>query len=56
MENIKKIVILVELNDGSVHQVLTTKEQKRAALLMLLGESKTLQVSEALEPMSFKRL
>lgn len=53
---IKTIVVLVELNNGNVHQVLTTKEQKQCALQILLSENGNLQVSDALEPINFKRL
>lgn len=40
MNNIKKILILVELDDGNVHQVYTTKEQKEMALHLLKNEKR----------------
>ena len=56
IDQIKTIVVLVELEDGNVHQVLTTKELKQVFIQLLVSDNKTLQVSDALEPITFKSL
>ena len=48
---IKTILILVELDNGAVHQVLTTKEQKEICLTVLRSEqSGSILLSDRVEP------
>lgn len=54
MENIKTIVVLLEFEDGSVRQVLTTKQQKELALKFLVDDNGSLVVSKEIEPLNFK--
>jgi hypothetical protein len=53
---INRIVVLVELVGGEVHQVLTTDEQKASALSMLRNEKGTLTLLDKVEPFSFESL
>ena len=55
-KEIKTIVVLLEFEDGSVRQVLTTKEQKQLALGLLINGKGVLQCSDAIEPFEFKFL
>lgn len=51
IDNIEKILVLVEMNDGNVHQVLASKEQKEIALHMMKNEKRdALMLSEQVEP------
>lgn len=51
MDNIDKILVLVETNEGTVHQVLASKEQKEVALHMMKSEKRNaLMLSEEVEP------
>ena len=56
MKDIKTIVVLLEFEDGSVRQVLTTKVQKELALKFLIGEEGSLMVSKEIEPLNFKEI
>ena len=56
MDEIKQIVILLEFNDGSVKQVLTSKHLKRFYLKFLEGEDGTLKVSKAIKPLVFEEI
>jgi len=47
--NVKKILILVETDDGKAHQVLATHEQKQIALMMLSGQG-LIRFSPEIEP------
>jgi hypothetical protein len=49
MEDIKTILILVEMNDGKVRQVLGNKDMK-VACLHLLKKDGVLQVTEEIMP------
>ena len=49
MDDIKTILILVEMNDGKVRQVLANKEMKEACL-HLLKKDGVLQVTEEIMP------
>lgn len=51
MNNVNKILVLVEMDNGNVHQVLASKEQKEVALHMMKSEKKNaLMLSEEVEP------
>lgn len=53
-EEIESIAVLIQLKNGSAHQVLSTDEAKRIALLTLVrAGSGTLQVSNEIEPVTF---
>lgn len=54
--NYKTILVLLEFEDGSVRQVLTTKEQKELALQMMVSESGKVMVSDEIEPITLKFL
>jgi hypothetical protein len=54
MNNIKKILICVELEDNTVRQVLASKELKHALLHMLKDENNTLRVSDEIMPIEIK--
>ncbi len=47
---INKILILVEMEDGAVHQVLTRKKVKDIVLNMMTNDDGVLQLSERVEP------
>lgn len=53
MENVKNIVVLLEFEDGSVRQVLTTRPQKDAALYVLRDDDGNLAVTNEMEPITF---
>jgi hypothetical protein len=53
-ENIKTVVVLVEFEDGSVHQVLASAENKSLALNMLARLQGKLMLSKEMEPIEFK--
>ncbi|PTX14430.1 hypothetical protein C8N40_11195 [Pontibacter mucosus] len=55
--SVTKILILVELEDGTVRQVLASKEQKELALHFLKAETGALRVTEEVEPfeLTFKK-
>lgn len=50
---VKSVVILIETEEGTVHQVLAPRELKMFALSLLAPEGKGLQVDKAIEPMMF---
>ena len=52
-ENIKVIVVLLEFNDGTVRQVLTTKSKKEIALKFLTDDNGNLMVGPEIEPIEF---
>jgi hypothetical protein len=54
IEDISKIVILLEFEDNSVHQVLASAEDKMLMLKMLAIQTKGLKVGSTLEPIEFK--
>lgn len=47
--DIKRIIVLVEFEDGSVRQVLATPEQKELALSMLVNEEGKVQIVQEAE-------
>lgn len=55
MENFKTILVLVELENGNVHQVLTSKEQKEIALRFMKNEKEdALMLSKEIEPLELE--
>ena len=50
---VKSVVILIETEEGTVHQVLAPRELKMFALGLLAPEGNGLQVDKAIEPMMF---
>ena len=53
MNEIKTILILVEMNDGKVRQVLANKDMKEA-FLHLLKKDGSLQVTEEIMPIEIE--
>ena len=53
MDEIKTILILVEMNDGKVRQVLANKEMKEACL-HLLKKDGVLRVTEEIMPIEIE--
>lgn len=51
---VKSIVVLVELENGNCHQVLTTNQQKEAALSILVSSNGKLTLSDEIEPIKFE--
>ena len=51
---INKILILVEMENGAVHQVLTKKEIKEIALNMMTNDEGVLQLSDRVEPLTLE--
>ena len=51
--NIKTVVVFVELEDGSVHQVLCRKEIKDLCLKMMTSETGSLQITKETYPLEF---
>ena len=47
---IKKILILVELENGDAHQVLASKEQKEICVHLLKSEDGVLRLSKKIKP------
>lgn len=52
-QDIKKIIVLLEFEDGSVRQVLTTRHQKDVALHLLKDDTGEVCVSDEIEPFTF---
>jgi len=52
---IKTILILVELDNGHVHQVLASKEQKEICMALLRSEDGVLRLSERVEPVTLEK-
>lgn len=53
-QNITKILILVELEDGTARQVLASKAQKELALQFLKSEDGSLKVTGPIEPIQLE--
>ena len=53
---IQTILILVELDNGHVHQVLASAEQKEICMAMLRSEDGVLRLSERVEPITLEFL
>jgi hypothetical protein len=51
---IQTILILVELDNGHVHQVLASKEQKEICVALLRSEEGALRLSERVEPITLE--
>ena len=51
---IQTILILVELDNGHVHQVLASKEQKEICMALLRSEEGALRLSERVEPITLE--
>jgi hypothetical protein len=51
---VKKILILVEMNNGKVHQVLTSPEKKEIMLNFLSTDEGVLQLSAEVEPVTLE--
>ena len=52
-DDIEKVVIIVEFNNGNAHQVLTTKENKKILIGLLATMDNGLKLSGTLEPVAF---
>lgn len=51
---IRTILILVELDNGHVHQVLGSAEQKEICMGLLCSEDGVLRLSERVEPITLE--
>lgn len=51
---IQTILILVELDNGHVHQVLASKKQKEICMALLRSEDGVLRLSERVEPITLE--
>ena len=51
---IQTILILVELDNGHVHQVLASADQKEICIAMLRSEEGVLRLSERVEPITLE--
>ena len=51
---IKTILVLVELENGHVHQVLTTADQKEICLSLMRSKDGKLLLSERIEPITLE--
>ena len=54
IKDINKIVILIELKKGNIHQVLTSRENKEIVLRIIASADNGLKVDKELEPIEFK--
>jgi hypothetical protein len=52
-DEIETIVILVQLKNGSAHQVLTSKENKEVALRMIAIQDESLKLDKEIMPVVF---
>ena len=53
---IKKTLVLVEMENGDVHQVLATPEQKEISIILMKDERGVLLLSERVEPVTLEPL
>lgn len=51
---VKKVVVIIEMEDSTVRQVLSTREMKMVLLNLLQNEKGYLAVSGEMEPLEFK--
>jgi hypothetical protein len=51
---IKTILVLVELENGNVHQVLADKEQKEICVNLMRSEEGVLRLSERIKPITLE--
>ncbi|MFM9825332.1 hypothetical protein [Flavobacterium sp.] len=54
IEDIEVIVMIVQFKDGSAHQVLTTKENKKIALQIIASADGKLTLDKELAPVIFE--
>jgi len=52
---IETILVLVELDNGHVHQVLASKEQKEICINLLKSEEGVIRLSERVEPVILEK-
>jgi hypothetical protein len=52
---IKTILVLVELDNGHVHQVLASKEQKDICVNLLKSEEGIIRLSERVKPVMLEK-
>ena len=52
---IQTILVLVELDNGHVHQVLASREHKEVCLSLLKSEEGVLRLSERVEPVILEK-
>lgn len=52
---IQTILILVELDNGHVHQILASAEQKEICMALLRSEEGVLRLSERVEPVMLEK-
>ena len=52
---IETVLVLVEMDNGHVHQVLASKEQKEICMAMLRSEEGVLRLSERVEPITLEK-
>jgi hypothetical protein len=51
---INKILVLVELENGDAHQVLTSREQKEICVHLLRSEDGQLRLSQKIKPIKLE--
>lgn len=51
---VKTVLVLVEMDNGHVHQVLASAEQKRVCVELMRSDEGVLRLSEQLEPITLK--
>lgn len=54
LEDIETVLIVVQFKDGSAHQVLTTKENKNSAVLIIASADGGLKLDKELMPIILK--
>jgi hypothetical protein len=52
---VKTVLVLVEMDNGQVHQVLAEKEKKEIVLQLLRSDTGTLRLSERLNPITLEK-
>lgn len=52
---VKTVLVLVEMDNGHVHQVLAEKEKKEIVLQLLRSDTGTLRLSERVEPITLEK-
>lgn len=52
---VKTVLVLVEMDNGHVHQVLAEKEKKEIVLQLLRSETGTLRLSERVKPITLEK-
>lgn len=54
LQDVKKVLIIVELEDGSAHQVLATSDEKKTALFAMVATGGKLVLDKELMPIVLK--